>query len=126
MTRIGIPAFGLLSVAFSLFVIAFIAGPRMRYGIDYVNIVYLVTAICWLVCGIGLLKKKDWARKGLIFMSAIYLFDSFQQPSYIWKAISASMWSVLLLLGISTTFFVALLIFLFLPRVKRLIAGQDS
>lgn len=123
---ISIPLFGVLSITFSLVIVALVALPSLRRGINSVNILYFATGVCWFISGIGIIKRKSWARRGLMFLAVLYIYDSLQQPSRIIRAMNASEWSVLSALLVGLIFFVALLIFLSLTSIKQQFSKDDT
>jgi tetratricopeptide (TPR) repeat protein len=123
---ISIPVFGILSITFSLVIVALVALPSLRRGINSFNVLYLATGVCWFMCGIGIIKRKSWARRGLMFLAVLYLYDSLQQPARIIHAITASKWLGLSALLVGLIFFVTLLIFLSLTSIKQQFSKDDT
>jgi hypothetical protein len=119
--NIGIKIYGILAVLFSLLIIYIVVIPDFIYRLDsyMFTLAYLITAICWLVFGIGVLKRVNWARIGLIVVSGIYAVDTIEYPSHLIATIKRYGSEALALLIIAIIFFVSLIVYFTRPRIKK-------
>jgi len=116
----GIRIYGILSVIFSLALFSFIVVPEIvHHPPDMFTIAYSLTAVCWMVFGIGVIKRLSWARIGLIFIAAIYTIDSIERPSHIVSAIKNHQIGSLVAVVTSLIFFISLIIFFTRAKIKQ-------
>lgn len=118
---IWIKLFGILSMTFSLYIFANVVIPRLLHPL-YSNMfttAYFITAICWMIFGIGVLKRLAWARVGLIVVAAIYIVDSVEYPSRIVNVIRNQDMLTLTIMITGLIFFISVIIFFTRPRVKQ-------
>jgi hypothetical protein len=116
---IGIIIYGILSVIFSAFISIFIVTPQLMCAPNMNAVGYMITAVCWLACGLGILMRKSWARIGLIFVAGLYIIGSFEAPSFILMAIRDRELLPLGILVAGLGFFISLIVFLIRPKVKQ-------
>ena len=119
--NIGIIIFGVLSIIFSIFIFSMVAIPRLlSTGHSHLfAVAYLITAICWMIIGIGDLKLLSWARICQIFLAIIYIAYSFDPPSYLIAVIkNHDIWALTtVILGL--IFFSSLIVFFTRPNIKK-------
>jgi lysylphosphatidylglycerol synthetase-like protein (DUF2156 family) len=116
MISIGIKIYAFLSlVSFALMVLFVI----FKEPFDMFSIAYMITSIGWLVFGIGVLKRLEWSRIGLIVVAAIYIIDSVEYPSRILNAIKNRDFIGLTILGIGLAFFGSLIFYFTMPGIKQ-------
>jgi len=123
---IGIKIFGILSVIFSIYVFSFVVVPEFQHTPNLLTVAYLVTAICWLVFGAGVLMRLSWARIGLIIVAVIYIVDAVEYPSYILVAIKNHDVDILTRLVAALIYFFSLVIFFTRASVKKQFAKNQS
>jgi hypothetical protein len=82
-------------------------------------VAYSMTAVCWLVFGVGVLKLLSWARVGLVLLAGIYFIDYVDHPSYISSAIKHHDIGALIRLVAGLIFFVSLIVFFTRSNVKK-------
>ena len=73
---------GILAILFALYIfVRFI--PDMTHLISVRVFLYLLTSLCLLIFGIGILRSSLWARTGIIITAIVYIIDSLEEPSSI-------------------------------------------
>lgn len=117
-TSIGIMLFSALSVAFALWLFKAIIYPRLMNQPTFGVYVYLLLAASWCFLGLGLLKRLEWSRKGLITLAAVFIVASLAYPSHIKQAIEYRMLDSLVRFALGLLFFIGLIVFLSLPKTK--------
>jgi len=119
--NIGIIIFGVLSIIFSIYISTMVAIPNFHNSTHHMfAIAYLLTAICWMIFGIGVLKRLSWARIGLVFLSIIYIVDSFDPPSYLIAAIKYRDIRFLTTVSLGLIYFLSLIVFFTRPNIKKI------
>ena len=106
-----------LSVAFSVWLFKIIIYPRLNHP-TFGLYVYLLLAASWCFLGLGLLKRLEWSRIGLIALAAIFIVASLAYPGHIKQAIEYRMSDALLRFALGLLFFIGLIVFLSLPKTK--------
>ncbi len=114
MMSIGIKIYGYLSLVFSVMFFIYSQDPLNMF-----SAAYLITSIGWLVFGIGVLKRLEWSRIGLIVVAAIYIIDSLEYPSRILSAIKDREFIALTILGMGLAFFSSLIFYFTRPSIKQ-------
>lgn len=85
---IVITIFGILAIIFSIYVFLSLVPELIEpYGLP--TIFAFISAFCWLIFGIGILKRLSWARTGIIIIAIIYIIDTFEQPMLLLEVISS-------------------------------------
>jgi len=75
----GIKIFGALAVIFSLFLLRALVPDYLHTGeLGMYDAAYFITSLCWLVFGVGVIRRLSWARIGLIILALIYIVDTFE------------------------------------------------
>jgi hypothetical protein len=120
--NIGIIIFGILSIVFSIYIMMMVAIPRFLYPSHshMFAAAYFITAICWMIFGIGVLKRLSWARIGLIFVAIIYIADSFDPPSFLIAEIKNNDIWTLTTVSLGLIFFISLIVFFTRPKIKKI------
>jgi hypothetical protein len=112
--------FGILSVIYSLYCLSIFIIPGIYHFQYYmVRVAYILTAICWMVFGFGVLKRLSWARIGLIVISAIYIIDHIEYPSHIIAAIKNHENRALTTLVVHLIYFFSVIFFFTRSIVRR-------
>ena len=114
----SIKIFSALSIIFSLWIIL-VTVPELIHAPSMFTIVYLISAVCWSVFGLGILKRLPWARIGLICLAVIYIFDSLEHPSYLIRAIKYQEIGALTKLSLGLIFFISVIVFFTRPKIKQ-------
>ena len=114
---IGVTFFGILAIAFSIMM--FISYLPHLHSLRFLSTMRLLTGLCWLICGVGVLRLLPWARLGLIALSAIYIIDTFSPLEPILYVIKTV--DIYALAGISTglLYFISMIVYFTRPRVKE-------
>ena len=112
---IGVTFFGILAIAFSIMM--FISYLPHLHSLRFLSTMRLLTGLCWLICGVGVLRLLPWAR--LIALSAIYIIDTFSPLEPILYVIKTV--DIYALAGISTglLYFISMIVYFTRPRVKE-------
>ena len=116
MISIVIKIYAFLSLVFFALMVLFVI---FKEPFDMFSIAYMITSIGWLVFGIGVLKRLEWSRIGLIVIAAIYIIDSVEYPSRILNAIKNRDFIGLTILGIGLAFFGSLIFYFTRPGIKQ-------
>ena len=111
--------FGVLSVIFSLVMVSIFIIPGLFHVQYMFRAAYIILAIMWMVFGIGVFKKSNGARIGLIIVSAISIIDHIQYPSHIISAIRNHQSIALSTLIAHLLFFISLILFFSRSEVKQ-------
>ena len=116
---VGIKILGSSSILFSfILLLSFILGGSLK-PLNMARLGYILTTAGWLIFGIGLLKRFNWARAGSQVWAAIFFIDTFRQPSYLILNFKNHPLFGLLFLVPSVFFFLSILIFFSIPSVKQ-------
>jgi hypothetical protein len=120
MLSFGIKIYGVLSVLFFIYMFSFVVKFTDSFNIlSMYSLAYLITALCWLVFGIGVLRRLPWARIGLIAIAGIYTIDFIEYPSQVLSAIRRHELTSIVRWSIGLIFFISVIIFFTRPRVKQ-------
>lgn len=119
---VGITAFGILAVLFGSLMLIFLR-PYLNESKSVQIVLLLLTAVFWVIFGIGILMRLSWARIGVIVVAAIYIFDTlrdaFESPSYLMIAVKTSHVPSLLIVAVGLIFFGLTIFFFTRPYVKE-------
>jgi hypothetical protein len=123
----GIIIYGVLSVLFSIFMLHFVfIGTDSFNALSMYYTAYLITALCWVVFGIGVLARLPWARIGLIAIAGIYTVDLFEYSSRALSAIQRNEWASIAPWIIGLLYFPSLIIYFTRASVKKLFTKNKS
>lgn len=115
---LGIKIYSLLSVIYSFYMLSIVANPNVYHAPIMIRAGYILTAIFWLVFGIGILKRYSWSRIGLLGVATLYFIDYIRYPP---KRIISDILNLSIrptwVLGV--IFFVSLFIYFMRPKVKQ-------
>jgi hypothetical protein len=114
---IGITLLGISAMLFALYIFL-IYIPEMTQPMSVRVFLYLLSSFCWLIFGIGILRRLPWARTGIIITAIVYIIDSLEEPSSIFEAINRHDYATLGRLSIGLIFFFSVLIFFTRKTVK--------
>lgn len=67
----------------------------------------LITAPCWLVCEIGILIFRNWARIGLIILSVVYIMETLEALGQLHEMIANAEVTTLSLMVASSFLFIS-------------------
>jgi hypothetical protein len=120
MTKIIIRLLGISSIAFS-----FILFNKILKDLSYyphaMNSIYvihrIITAPCWFVCGMGILKFWNWARIGLIMLSVVCIMETFEFLGQLYEMIANAETTVLPLIAAASLLFIFNIVYLTRKKV---------
>ncbi len=124
-TSFGIKVYGIISLIFSFIILFLVVIPSL-YSPNMSTLAYFISALGWMIFGIGVLKHYSGARIGLMALSVIYIVDTFEQPSHLLLTIRNQPITGLTILITSLTFFLSLLFFFARPSVKQEFIKNDG
>lgn len=116
----GIKIYGMLSILFSIYMFYYVVDVSGSFhAMTMFLTAYLVTALCWLVFGVGVLMRFPWARIGLIAIAGIYIIDMLEYPFRVLSDLKRGGMAAMLAFIGYLFFFISLIIFFTRPRVKK-------
>ncbi len=117
-SSVWITLFGILAIIFSIFVfLSLIPEIIEPYGLP--TIFAFISAFCWLIFGIGVLKRLSWARTGIIIIAIVYIIDTFEQPRLLLEVISNHDFLKLSIIISGLLFFLAIVIIFTRRTIKE-------
>ncbi len=116
-SSVWITLFGILAIIFSIFIFLSLV-PEFTKPYGLTTFFTFMSALCWLIFGIGVLRRSSWARTGMIIIAIVYIIDTFEQPRLLLEVISNHDFLKLSIIINGLLFFLAI-VFIFTRRTIK-------
>ena len=128
MTKIVIRSLGILSIAFSAILFMPISKDlSYPHAMNSIYVIHrLITAPCWLICGIGMLIFRNWARIGLIILSVVYIMETFESLGQLPEMIANAEVKTLTLLAAASLLFIFNIVYLTRKKIAKVFKKEST
>jgi len=122
----GVTVYGVLAIIFSAVMLFSMTSEFIKFtslerilNIQLRTALQIITALGWLIFGIGVLNLLPWARIGIIIVAIYYIIDTFFPLKNICRVILSFELISLIIITTGLIFFGSTIYFFNRPKVKK-------